>query len=285
MRERRRGLVERHRGIRQAPEGGAVRVLPFLHRGAGDRPAAVRGERQGRQHRTRVAGARRAVQPAARYVRVALVHEERAAGVPGRVAPSRLVEVAEDDVAAAVVDLVHQDAVAPGDVDGLEDVHLEGVLDQPVRVARGVLEIHDPGVARGARIGDGGGRAEENLVRADGAERPAAEGGLAAGDVEPGDARTLGGRRRGLLRLADALKPAQPDPEYDRQHLASETHAHLRPHDTACRHRPPATRWARDRRVVCRHARRRAASCAGADRPDRAFDRTVSFAVARTTPG
>ena len=78
MRERRGGLVERHRRIRQAPEGGAVRVLPLLHRGARNRAAVVGGERQGRQHRTRIAGARRAVQPAARDVRVALVHEERA---------------------------------------------------------------------------------------------------------------------------------------------------------------------------------------------------------------
>ena len=232
MRERRGGLLECRRRIRQPPERGAVRILPLLHGRAGNRPAVVHGRRQIGQHRPRVAAARRTVQPAARHVRVALVHEEFVAGVLGRVAPPGLVKVAEHDVASAVVDLVHQDVVAPGDVDRLEHVELEGVLDQAVRVARRVLEIHDPGVQGSVRIGDGRGGPEQDLVRADRPERPAAERRLMAGDVEPSDARMRQRHRRGFLRsrLTGTLAPAQPDPEYDRQQVASELH-----------HSPPAS--------------------------------------------
>ena len=226
VRQRCPGLLEGHRRIGEPSEGGAIRILPLLHGHAGNHPAVFRCRRQIGQHRTRIAAAGRAVQPAARHVGIARVHEQGVAGVLRRVGPPRLVEITKDDVAAAVVDLVHQHPVGLAHVHRLEDVELEGVLHEPVGVAGRVLEVDDAGVERRAGVGNGGRGAHQYLVGAHSTEGAAAERQLAAVDVDARDAgvrqRRLFGFRRRLL--TGALAATQSDPEHDRQQPALKPH-------------------------------------------------------------
>ena len=149
--------------------------------------------------------------PPAPDERVAHVHEEPVAGV-GRL--RRVVPAAGADVEGRVQilvtpvhDVVEERLVAFGHVDRLEDVEVDVVLDEALRVAWGAFDVHDRRVDGVLGIRDPERAAGELFVLADLAEGASLEGrGLDLVDDELGDAR----ERRALRLCGGAARRLAP---------------------------------------------------------------------------
>jgi hypothetical protein len=96
----------------------------------------------------------------------------------GRVAGNVGVEEVHRTLVAAVEDVEQQDVVAAGRVGGADDVDVGDVLDHAAGVGRGEPDVLDGGAGRAPRVHLAVGAADDALERPDGAEAPAAEGGL-----------------------------------------------------------------------------------------------------------
>src|SRR5581483_121360 len=149
------------------------------------RLAVVRGDGRLEQH---AAIAREDLaDPAAPDDGIAAAHEEAIAfdaGLVEVVAAAGEVEVAQEQLVAAIVDVVKRRPVALGRVLGSEDGDVRGELDLALGVARRLVEIDDDLVVgiRGidGEMGDG----RDFLIRARVAERLAAGKGLALENLE-----------------------------------------------------------------------------------------------------
>src|SRR5262249_47974584 len=98
-----------------------------------------------------------------------------------------VVELTQGPLVAAVVDLEEDLAVAPAQVDWLQDVEIGGVLHHPAGVAGRLVEVHDQGVARIVRIHLEVGRTDELLAAAAAPEGHAPGEWLAASKFDAGD--------------------------------------------------------------------------------------------------
>ena len=129
-------LVQRCRGIGQLADGiGRSVANPFLPCRSDDRLSVFRGDRQTGLQKRRIRAARGRghadALPAARDEGVAVAHDERVTHVGRLVAESAFVEIAVHESVPTIVELVEKDPVPFVHVHGLEDLHVEGVLDHP----------------------------------------------------------------------------------------------------------------------------------------------------------
>ena len=165
---------------------------------AGDRPLGSNGYGSG-QSQALVARKQLGVPPAPDD-REAVVHEEAIACGGGRVATGS-VEHPEDELVAAIVDVVEQRPVPSGGVLRGEDHEVGLTLDQPPRVARGEREIDDGAIRRESGVEREMGGAREQFVRPRLAER------FSFGERRPG-----GDLEADEFRLSEArTRPARPD--------------------------------------------------------------------------
>ena len=71
----------------------------------------------------------------------------------GRVVSKRsVIQEVDEELGAAVVDVVYESAVATGHVGGLEDKEVGGEFDEAVGGCGGVLDVYDRGVGRGVGV-------------------------------------------------------------------------------------------------------------------------------------
>ena len=116
--------------------------------------------------------------PAAPHQREAAPHQKAAAGML-RVSPvRRAVEPRHDRLVAAIGHVEDETAVAAIEIERLQDPEVALILDVALSVARGPIEVDDPGIQGVRRIEFAEYRAVQPLIRADSTEFRAAEHGL-----------------------------------------------------------------------------------------------------------
>ena len=118
---------------------------------------------------------------------VAPTHEEAVSGVchaVGIINLGGVVEEMDEELGAAVVDVVDQASVALGHVDGFEHEEVSRVFDEAVGIALGVFDVDDGGEGRGVRVHCEVDAADELFVGADVSEVDASGEGGAGVDLE-----------------------------------------------------------------------------------------------------
>ena len=169
------GLVQGCRRVREDPRHRrAVVDDELLERGADDR-RAIRVPRDRDGNRLTAAAGQHTGVPTARYEGVTLAHEKAVAGVSRRrwIVDHRgrgIVQQAEGEVVAAVVDLEKDSVVTRGRVDRPQDVEVRRILDHPPGVARRQRDIGDDRIAGVVRIDFAMRAPDDLLIRADVAE-------------------------------------------------------------------------------------------------------------------
>jgi hypothetical protein len=115
--------------------------------------------------------------PAAPHHRESVSHQKAVAGMLGVPAVRRPVEPRHDRLVAAIGHVVDETAVAASEIERLQDPEVAAILDIAPRVARGPIEVDDPGIQGICRIEFAEYRAVQALIGTDGAEFRAAEHG------------------------------------------------------------------------------------------------------------
>ena len=163
----------------------------------GDRRAVVI-VRHDRRHTDAVQARTHVHFPPEPHHRVAGPHEPAVAGGRQRIpirdaARNACVEGAGRKLVAAVVDFEEQDSIPAGHVGRLQEFDIGHIFDHAPRIARGEIDVLNPGVSGIGGIELPRGSAGQTLISASVAEGLAAEGGLCFGDLDMRDPRV---RRR-----------------------------------------------------------------------------------------
>ena len=136
--------------------------------------------------RQAIVAGRHVALPAAPHHREAAPHQKAVAGMLGVPAVRRPVEPRHDRLVAAIGHVVDEAPVAAIEIERLQDPEVALILDIAVRVARGPIEVDDPGIQGMCRIEFAEYRAVQALIGPDGAEFRAAEhGAFPLGHLDP----------------------------------------------------------------------------------------------------
>ena len=164
-------------GVAEQPGVLGDELLPHHAGDAGD-------DRKAR--RQAIVAGRHVALPAAPHHREAAPHQKAVAGMLRVPAVRRTVEPRHDRLVAAIGHVVDEAPVAAIEIERLQDPKVAAILDIALRVARGPIEVDDPGIQRMCRIEFAEYRAVQALIGADGAEFRAAEHGtFPLGHLDP----------------------------------------------------------------------------------------------------